>query len=230
MALSSWLLALGSRNWMGDDRLAGPRAKSQEPRAKPIVGLVGQVCAGKSTVADAFRRRGAQVYDADASVAEIYTRPAVIKEVRRLFGPGVIGANGRVDRKALAKIVFADAAKLKALTSRIVFPRTGKEIAKELERFKASAAPLLLLDAPTLFESGREGLCARIVFVTAPLERRIAWAAARGWDGGELEQRESRMMNAAAKRAKADFIIDNSGTPGEVDKQVGEIVSSLTQA
>jgi dephospho-CoA kinase len=214
---------------MEDDRLAEPRAKSQEPGAKPIVGLVGQVCAGKSTVADAFRRRGAQVYDADASVAEIYTRPAAIKEVRRLFGPGVIGAYGRVDRKALAKIVFADAAKLKALTSRIVFPRTAKAIAKEIRRFNASDARLLLLDAPTLFESGRKGLCSRIVFVAAPLKRRKAWAAARGWDRGELKRRESRMMNEAAKRAKADFIIHNSGPLAVVDKQVAVIVKALTQ-
>jgi dephospho-CoA kinase len=197
--------------------------------AKPVVGLVGQVCAGKSTVADAFRRRNIPVYDADAHVAELYTQPDVIEAVRKMFGAGVIDAKGTVDRKALAKVVFADAAKLGALTRQIIFPRTGKAIAEAIEEFKASDAPLLLLDAPTLFESGREGLCSRIVFVGAPLERRKAWAADRGWDSQELERRDARMMNEADKRKRADFIIENAGTPQDVDREVDQIVKKLNQ-
>ena len=140
-----------------------PTANSQQPTARPIIGLVGQVCAGKSTVADAFQQEGARRFTTRMHrCAEIYTRPETIEAgAAEMFGAGVIDANGQVNRKALAKIVLlADAAKLEALTSRIIFPRTGKAIAEgDRSVSESSDAPLLLLDAPTLFESGREGLC-----------------------------------------------------------------------
>ncbi len=93
---------------------------------KIVIGLVGQVCAGKSAVAEAFRQHGARVYDADKSVHEIYARADVIEQVVALFGAGVLNDAGQVDRKALAAIVFSDAAQLKRLTNEIVFPRTGR--------------------------------------------------------------------------------------------------------
>ncbi len=191
---------------------------------RPVIGLVGQVCAGKSTVAEAFRRRGVTVYDADKAVRGIYTQPEAIADVRDRFGSGVLDAKGNVDRKALAAIVFADPAKLELLTSQVIFPRTGKAITDAIVHFKHSTAPALLLDAPTLFESGRNDVCEKIVFVAAPLERRNAWAAERGWDEGEVERRESRLYPEQAKRAKADAVIENTGTIVDVDRQVQEIL------
>jgi len=164
------------------------------------------------------------VYDADKAVRGIYTQPESIADVRERFGSGVLDAKGNVDRKALAAIVFADPAKLELLTSQVIFPRTGKAITDAIEHFKQSTAPALLLDAPTLFESGRNDVCEKIVFVAAPLERRKAWAAERGWDEGEVERRESRMYPEQAKRAKADAVIENTGTIADVERQVQEIL------
>src|SRR5258706_10782220 len=141
---------------------------------KIVIGLVGEICAGKTSVAESFRRHGARVYDADKSVHEIYTRPEVIAEVRAAFENGVIDENGAVDRKALGKLVFNDEAKLRRLTNEIIYPRTGVEMQKAIDEFKASDAHALLLDAPTLFESGRDGLCDNVVYVMAPRERREA--------------------------------------------------------
>src|SRR5436190_23322145 len=93
-------------------------------RKQIIVGLIGQICAGKSAVAEAFARRGADIYDADKSVHEIYRQPEVIEDVRKMLGDGVIESGGQVNRKAVGQIVFADAAKLKTLTEKIIFPRT----------------------------------------------------------------------------------------------------------
>jgi dephospho-CoA kinase len=195
-------------------------------RNQLIVGLVGQVCAGKSTVAEAFRKWGAVVYNADKAVREIYSRPETIAEVRSRFGDSVLDQRGQVDRKALAEIVFASPEKLALLTSQIIFPRTGKAIAEEIENFRKSAAPVLLLDAPTLFESGRDSVCDKIIFVAAPLERRKRWAAERGWDEGELGRRESHLKPEIEKRTRADAIIDNDGTREDVEDAVGSLLTN----
>lgn len=188
-----------------------------------IVGLIGQVCAGKSAVSNAFRRRGARVYDADQNVHAIYRAADVIEEVKGLFGEGVIDAKGQVDRKALGKIVFSDAAKLKTLTEEIIFPRTGKAMEREIEEFRKSGAPALVLDAPTLIEAGREKMCDVLLFVAAPLAKRQEWARQRGWPDGDLERREARMLDENEKRKRADAIIDNAGTLEDLDKEVGRL-------
>lgn len=198
------------------------------PHEKIVVGLVGQVCAGKSGVAAAFQRLGAQIYNADATVHEIYKRQDVKDEVRALFGDGVFDAEGNVDCKLLGKIVFSDKAKLKELTSKIIYPRTSRVIDQALKEFRESPAQVFLLDAPTLFEAGREGLCDNIVYVSAPRERRDEWAKKRGWDAGEIDRREAKLTCDDDKRKRADALIENSGTLGDLDRQVGRLMSLWT--
>lgn len=191
---------------------------------KLVIGLVGQVCAGKSAVTAAFERRGAQVYDADRVVHELYARPDVKDEVRALLGADVFGTDGEVDRKKIGAKVFADPAKLKELTARILFPRTLAVLEARLQEFRAPdcAAPALIVDAPTLFEAGRETLCDRVLFVAAPLARRDAWAQAqRGWAKGEVERREARLLNEAQKRARCTDVLENDGSLAELDKKAG---------
>ncbi|HLX60219.1 MAG TPA: dephospho-CoA kinase [Planctomycetota bacterium] len=195
---------------------------------KIVIGLVGQICAGKSSVAEAFRRHGARVYDADKSVHEIYARPDVIAEVRAMFGNDVIDENGQIDRKILGEIVFSDEAKLRRLTEEIVFPRTGIEMQKAIEVFRKSDAPALVLDAPTLFEAGRAGLCDNIMYVTAPSERREAWARKRGWPPGELARREAMFRGDEGKRKRADAVIENAGTLDDLDRQAGRLMRLWT--
>lgn len=197
-------------------------------KAQVIVGLIGQVCAGKSAVAEAFRRRGARVYDADQNVHAIYRMPEVIAEVRQMFGEGVIDGQGQVDRKALGRIVFSDAAKLKRLTEKVIFPRTGIAMNQEIEKLRTFKEPALVLDAPTLIEAGRDGLCDALVFIEAPLARRQEWAKKRGWEPGELERREARMMNEDMKRKASKMVISNAGTPEDLDRQVGVVFDTLT--
>ena len=195
------------------------------PNEKIVIGLVGQVCAGKSTVAAAFRRLGAMIYDADATVREIYTRPDVKEEVRALFGATVFTEDGSVDRQVLGKIVFSDKEKLNALTQKIIYPRSSVVVQKTLDEFKNSPSSVLLLDAPTLFEAGREKLCDNIVYVSAPKERREEWARKRGWPPGEIERREASLDCDDAKRKRADALIDNAGSIGDLERQVDRMMS-----
>lgn len=194
-----------------------------------VLGLVGQVCAGKSLVAAAFRRRGAWVWEADAFVHRLYEEPEVRAEVRRLFGEEVFSPAGEVNRGALGRLVFNDPAKLRRLTTEIVFPRTGAELRRVVGNFRkaaeAHAAPsALALDAPTLFEAGRETLCDRLVFVAAPRRRRECWAREnRGWSEEEPARREKFLAAEKEKRRRADVVLENDGTPKDLDAAVGRL-------
>jgi dephospho-CoA kinase len=193
---------------------------------KLVVGLIGQVCAGKSTVAAAFRRLGAAVCDADQAVHELYTRPEVAAQVRALFGPGVMDEKGGVDRARLGRLVFFDPARLKRLTEEVVFPRARDAVKAELARFQASDSSVLVLDAPTLVEAGLVGLCDEVVFVSAEFSRRQRWAGARGWEPGELEKREACMLDEERKRSVATASINNDGARDDIETQAGELLST----
>ena len=194
------------------------------PSVAPVIGLVGQICAGKSSVARAFEKLGALRVDADRLVHEIYEQADVKAELKQLFGAGVFDCRGEVDRRKLGTLVFADPQQLKTLTERVIFPRTGEKIAAEIARFRATAAPALVLEAPTLFESGRADWCDRLVFVEAPLERRSDWArSSRGWSPEELEKRSAHLQPEAKKRARCHAVVRNAGTLDELDQQVSEL-------
>jgi dephospho-CoA kinase len=189
---------------------------------RPVLGLVGQVCAGKGTVAEAFRRRGARIFNADRAVHELYGRTDVQADVRRIFGTAVFDARGQVDRKKLAALVFDRPERLGELTG-ILFPRVGAEVRAARTEFERSADPALVLDAPTLFEAGRADDCDRIVFVAAPLERRETWAAGRGWSPGEIARRERWLLSEKEKRSRCHAVIENRGSLEDLDRQVGEL-------
>ncbi len=203
-----------------------------EPLNRGIVlGLVGPVCTGKSTVSRRLRELGAEVYEADRVVHAIYEEPAIKDAVRDLLGDAVFKPSGVVSRSAIADRIFAaDGADLKRrLMHEIIFPRTGEILQARLAAFRSRAVggSVFVVDAPTLFEAGRDAWCDQIVLVTAPLERRRAWAAERGWAAGELERRESALLPEAVKRQRATHVIDNTGSPADLVAAVDRVWDSL---
>jgi dephospho-CoA kinase len=193
---------------------------------------VGPVCAGKSAVARRLEQLGAKVYEADALVRQLYDHPDVREEVRRLFGASVFDESGKVNRGAIASRIFgpeADAELRRRLTEEIIFPRTGQLLRARLDAFRATARPddILVLDAPTLFEAGRAEWCDRILWVTAPLERRRHWARERGWPNGELERREAAMLPQETKRQRAHYVIDNTGSLPSLQGAVDQVWARL---
>lgn len=173
-----------------------------------------------------FAKLGATVYDADAAVHRIYAQPEVIEEVRAMFGD-VLSPDAKIDRVKLAAIVFTDLGKMKALTEQIVYPRTGREMEALKADWLKTDSPVLLLDAPTLFESGRAGECDKILFLGAPRERRIEWAKKRNWSEQELDRRDAR-LNAffgsnTRKRERADAVVENDGSLDDLEKKIVEV-------
>lgn len=192
-----------------------------------VLGLTGDVCAGKSSVAKLLAGHGATIWDADRAVAEIYGTEEMKNFVRREFGTGVFDAQGAVNRRALGQAVFADSAKLKVLTEAI-FERTGPRIEAAVSAAQTAGAKVLVLDAPTLFESGRAGLCDAVCYVSAPAEWKERKAVAeRGWPQGEVALRESRLMDRQAKRAQCRFAIENGTTWEHLERQVSTLWKEL---
>jgi dephospho-CoA kinase len=135
-----------------------------------IVGVTGGIGSGKTTVCQVFRALGIPVYDADLAARELYDRdPELMRAVREAFGDGVLDAEGRLDRKQMAAIVFSDPARLEMLNA-LVHPRVRSDFRKWVKQ--QTHAPYVIREAAILFESGTHKDCDRIVTVTAPVELR----------------------------------------------------------
>ncbi len=188
---------------------------------KPVIGLIGAIGAGKSTVAAVMGSLGGFVVDADKLGHEVLDEPAVRDQLVERWEPGILRDDGCVNRRAVGTIVFADPAERKVLES-IVFPRIHE---REEELFAmADADPatrFIVLDAAVLVEAGRGEVCKKLVYIDAPREERLKRLAARsGWTDEELTQRESAQLPLAEKRRLADATLDNDGDAAELHEAV----------
>ena len=190
----------------------------------PIIGLIGGIGSGKSCVAAAFAKRGARVISGDQAGHEALKQPEIRDEVVNRWGKELIDEKGEVNRRALGRIVFAKQEELRALEA-IVFPWIGQRLRDEI----AAAArdvqvPLIVLDAAVMLEAGWNNVCERIVYVHAPRDARLRrLAETRGWTAKEVEARESAQMSLTEKATRADFVVDNSGSLEELERQVEAI-------
>jgi len=198
-----------------------------------VVGLLGGIGSGKSTVASLLAESGAEVVDADRLAHEVLRTPEGRSRVVSRFGREVLGSDGELDRKRLAAVVFADRRSLEDLNA-IIHPAVLAEILARVRSHRAgarrgsgSASGLLVLDVPLLSESPLRNDCDALVFVDAEREVRQERLRARGWDSGELERRESFQAPLEEKSRMAGFRIDNSGSLEETRAAVGRLVASL---
>jgi dephospho-CoA kinase len=198
--------------------------------AKPVVGLIGGIGSGKSTVAAAFVRRGAKVIVGDALGHEALRQPEIRARLVERWGPGVLTATGEVDRRKVAGIVFAKTPQardeLRVLESWL-FPWIERRIREEIAAAQTDAATcLIVLDAAVMLEAGWDRVCDRLVYVHAPREVRLKrLATGRGWSPKEVEERESVQRSLTEKATRADDAVDNSGSSGEVQRQVDDLLS-----
>ncbi|MFM9996248.1 MAG: dephospho-CoA kinase [Phycisphaerales bacterium] len=186
--------------------------------AVPVIGLAGGIGAGKSEVARVLARLGCAVEDSDALAREALNRPEVRARLREWWGDRVFGADGVVDRRSLAAIVFAEPAeraRLEGLTHPIVR-------ATRAERFRAAAgARALVIDAPLLFEAGSDAECDAVIFVDAPRDVRLArLTASRGWDDAELARREAAQWPVQRKRELSHEVVANDGSTADLEPGV----------
>jgi dephospho-CoA kinase len=204
----------------------GPGPRAFRPRTPVVIGLVGGIAAGKSTVAGQFAARGLCLIDADRLAREAAEDPEVVREVTARLGERFT-AGGRLDRAALAEHVFGDPDRRRELEA-ILHPRIRARIVHALDQAR-SAGDSALVDAPLMFETGLSEHCDVVVFVAAPDVVRQARAAGRGWAPDELARREQSQLPLAEKRARADHVIDNGGDLAATDRAVDELLRSLAK-
>jgi len=194
---------------------------SEQTRA-PVVGLVGGLASGKSTVAELLARRGARVLDADRMAHRVLERPAIKERVRAAFGADVLDEAGRVDRDRLARKVFGDPDSVRRLEG-ILHPPVVEEIRREARQLRSmEGVPLVVVDAPLLLEVKlEERLCDALLFVDTPEDvRRRRARELRALSPDQFRKRSDQQMPVAQKRTRADYIVSNSGTMDELARQI----------
>jgi dephospho-CoA kinase len=198
-----------------------------------VVGLTGGIGSGKSTVAALLAERGAVVVDADAVTRELQRSgtPVFAAMVDR-FGPGIVGADGELDRAAVADIAFNDPQALADLNA-IVHPAVGAEIARRMQEL-AGTDQVVVLDVPLMVESKRGYPVAGLIVVDVDPEvavRRLV--EHRGMRESDVRARMAKQASRAERLARADRVIDNSGTLDDLRRQVDDAwrwIQTLPQA
>ena len=195
---------------------------------KPIIGLAGGIGSGKSAVADGFGTLGCGVINADHDVHQVLKEPDVVRQLAEWWGGSVIGADGNVDRKAVAKIVFNNPAETARLNS-LIHPRVGSSRLKRTAELLADPQiQAVIWDAPLLFELGLERQCDAVIFVKAPYEQRVKRVAeTRHWSASELDRREKMQFALDKKQNMADYVVDNSGEVSAILRQVQRVLSQV---
>jgi len=186
------------------------------------VGLTGGIGSGKSVVAGLFSKRGVAVIDTD-EIAHELTRPGgeAIEAIRAAFGAGLIGADGALDRDGMRRLAFSDPAARKKLEG-ILHPLIRKESVRRCERAKS---PYAILVVPLLVEGGVDrSRYARVLVVDCTEVQQVERAMRRS---GLSEKEVRAILAAQATReqriARADDVIDNSGTPEALERQVSHL-------
>ena len=193
-----------------------------------VVGLTGGIGSGKSTVAAMLAGRGAVVVDADRLARAVVApgTPGFAAVVDR-FGPGVVAEDGSLDRAALADVVFGDPSALADLNG-IVHPAVRAAIDARLVELRAAGEDVVVLEIPLLVESGRTYGASAVIVVDLPEEiavRRLV--EGRGMEEADARRRMAAQIARANRLAAADVVIDNSGSPADLERQVDDVWAGL---
>ncbi len=194
-----------------------------------VLGILGGIGSGKSTIGAMFADLGAVVLDADRIAHECLTHDDVKESIRQRFGATVFDGDA-IDRAALGKRVFDSNAERRALES-IVHPCVRESIERRLQQARNDPrVPLVVLDVPLLLESPLNHACDARVFVDAPRDERLRRVmTTRGWDETELDRRERAQIALDAKRRAADHVIANSGPLDAVRSAVQAVFAAVTR-
>ena len=182
------------------------------------IGLTGGIGSGKSTVSRLLEQRGALIVDADVIAREVVApRTPGLAAISEAFGSGVLAPDGSLDRPALAAVVFADPS-ARARLDGIVHPLVRARATALIEAMPEGA--VVVQDIPLLVESGQAGSFDLVLVVETDLETRVTRLVQRGLPEQDARARIAAQASDEQRRAVADVVLDNSGTPGDLASQV----------
>lgn len=192
------------------------------------IGLTGNIASGKSEVAKMLAERGATVIDADVLAREAVERDSqALRDIVKRWGPDVLQNDGHLDRAALRQIVFADQTELDAL-NRIVHPGVTRLRDREIAEARERGDPIVICVIPLLFERNLVEEFDGIVLVDAPRPLRLErLVATRGLEETDAMNMIAAQMPAELKRARADYVIENTGNLQDLERDVNALWSFL---
>jgi dephospho-CoA kinase len=191
------------------------------------IGLTGGIGSGKSTVARLLADRGAHVVDADVLAREV-VEPGTpgLAAVVEAFGEGVLTGDGTLDRPALAAVVFGNA-DARARLDGIVHPLVRARARELISALPADA--VVVQDIPLLVETGQAASFDLVLVVEADADARVARSVERGLTDADARARIAAQATDEQRRAVADVVLDNSGTPEELTDQVEQFWTERVQ-
>ena len=192
-----------------------------------LVGLSGGPGNGKSAAAEFFRKEGICVIDADKVCHAIYAEKenGVLSALRERWGDGIFDAEGVLDRRKVARIVFEDAKERKFLDS-LLHPEIFRRVEKILEK---AEGPFAVLEAALLFETAWDKKVFRTVTVWAEDSVRMERLLTRNWTREEARKRIDSQMKDAEKLERADYAIINNGSLSLLYSQCAAVLAQLRE-
>lgn len=202
-----------------------------------VIGLTGGIGTGKSTAASYLQSKGFAVIDADQIGRDMTADGSpMLERINRLFGPlgpygrtgvEILSAPGKLDRKAMADLVFGDK-ETRDIYNEIMFGAIISTIQDRICDYDLEGREGVIVDAPLLFESGANELCDQVILITADTEKRIERVSSRdGMSREEIVSRINSQMSDEEKSKLADFVVDNSGPVETLHAGLDEVLAHL---
>lgn len=196
-----------------------------------ILGVTGGIATGKSSVTALFAEQGVPIVSADELAREVVSPgSAGLREIVARFGDDLTLDDGTLDRDRLAEIVFADAGAREEL-NRITHPAIARLAESRLAELAGKGAEIIVYEAPLLFEAGAEERVDKVLVVTAQADEQQRRLMERdGVSAAAAKLRIDAQLPISEKVRRADYVIDNSGTPDETARQVFKLFEKLLTA
>lgn len=193
-----------------------------------LIGLTGGIASGKSTVAKLLASYGAETIDADQVARDVVLPGSVgLQAVVNEFGAEVLSGSGELDRDLLGQIVFKEPEKRKAL-EQILHPLIKK---RTTELLAASKSSVVVYAVPLLVEANVDYPFDMILTVEAGVENQVERIVrSRGLSEADALRRIDAQASTAERSERADFVIDSSGTHGQLEQQIAALWRKIEQA
>lgn len=198
---------------------------------KPVIGILGSIGSGKSTVASELGKLGCAVIDADELAHNQLEESEIKRKIIKLFGKEILNKDGNIDRKALGEIVFSDAEKLSLLT-RLIHPPVLAQISELIDQYQMDkSTKAIVLDMPLLMEVGWHKKCDTLIFVKCDKAKRLERAKKSGvFNENQLKIRENLQISLDNKANIAENTIDNNSGLTAVARQVSELFPKIVKS
>ena len=194
---------------------------------KPIIGILGGIGSGKSTVAAEFVKLGCGLIDADKIAHELLEEKSIKEKIINNFGEGILDSCEKISHKKLADIVFNDSQKLSMLNG-IIHPLVLRKTEELIEKFnQQNQIKAIVLDMPLLLEVGWEKSCDRLIFVDCDEKIRVDRVKKMGFNKNQLKIRENFQISLDKKASIADNTVVNNSGFWTLVKQVADIFSYI---